>query len=135
MDTMPPIQWDECETFADSDGTPFIRYAICNRHGIVFEMSMHDATIQKLVPQGDSLAVMSFPANNAKIDPIARGFTVLIGFGKPNHPAGNLQFMRLRTAPGFSQDHFADLVARVIGTLKAYDIPFTKHMKDIVQRN
>lgn len=132
---MPPIQWDECEEFTDADGTPFIRYAIWNRHGIGFEMSMHDATIKKLVPQEHWLGVMSLPANNAKIDPIERGFTVLIGFGKPNHPAGNLQFMRLRTTPGFSPEHFADLIARVMGTLRAYDITFTRHMKDIILGN
>ena len=131
---MTPDEWDRFETFT-INGMPFIGYALSDRDGVRFDMTQHDPTIRAAVSQADWLAVTSSPVNNAKVDSIERGFTVLIGFGKPSEPCGNLQFIRLRTRVGFKPARLAKLISLVLAQLVQLGIKLDKKMENTIRLN
>lgn len=120
------IQWDKCETFSASDGTPGIRYAISDRDGVTYEFSMHDPTIKSMVSRDRWLPVHSSPTNCANINQIDGKLIVLCGFGKPNEPVGNLLMMRVGSRPGFSQDRMTQIISLILFTLAGFGIQFNK---------
>jgi hypothetical protein len=131
---MAPNEWDVCETFS-VNGNEAVRHAISDRDGVIYEFSMHDPTIQSMVPQSQWLAAMSAPVTNAKIDRIERGFTVLIGMGKPADPLGNLLFIRVKTNPGFAAHRLAKMIAMVLVILDRFGIRPDKQMIDKIRGN
>ena len=132
----PSIEWDKFEPFVSTDGLPLVRYAVSDRDGVCFEMSMHDETIRGFVPESLCFQVMSFPTNNAKVDPLAGGgFTALFKVGKPNDEAGNLTFMRATTKAGFSAARYATIVAMTFSFMAEVGIRPDKHVMDTIRGN
>jgi hypothetical protein len=132
---MNPIEWDKQETFTAPNGVTAMRYAVSNRNGVTYEFSMHDATIQTMLPQTYWIPVFTAPVNNAKIDRIDGRLVVLCGFGKANDPVGNLVLMRVATIPGFSVERLACVIALILATLARFGIQPDKHMMDTIRGN
>jgi hypothetical protein len=132
---MKPIEWDKQETFTAPNGAVGIRYAVSDRDGITYEFSMHDPTIQSMLPQAYWLPVFSAPASNAKIDRIDGRLIVLCGLNKPNDPLGNLVLMRVASRPGFSPDRMAYIISLILMTLAGFGIRPDQHMADAIRGN
>lgn len=136
LNMIPPIEWDKFEPFVSTDGIPLVRYAVSDRDGVRFEMSMHDETIRGFVPERLCFQVRSFPTNNVKAEPVAGGgFTALFKVGKPNDEAGNLTFMRATTKPGFSAARYAMVVAITFSLMAELDIRPDKHVMVTIRGN
>jgi hypothetical protein len=129
-------EWDKVEYGFSADG-PLIRYSISERDGIRFELSMQDEKIMEMAQEKDVFAVMSFPTNNVKIEPVAGGgFTALIKVGAPKEAGGNLFFYRVtRTGPKFSLARYLRIVELLLTFLDKYGIHLDKHVTDTIRRN
>ena len=132
---MTPIQWDKQEMFTASNGEAGIRYAISSSDGVTYEFSMHDPTIQTMLPQAYWLPVFSAPVNNAKIDRIDGCLVVLCGLSKPNDPSGNLVMMRVASRLGFSPNRMAQIIAVILATLAQFGIRPDKDMMETIRGN
>jgi hypothetical protein len=129
------IQWDKQETFIARNGRVGIRYASSDHDGVIVEFSMHDPTIQEMLPKNHWLPVFTAPSTNAKIDRIDGRLVVLCGFGKPNDPMGNLLLMRLSSRPGFSPERMSKAIVLTLVTLAGFGIRPDKNMMDAVRGN
>lgn len=129
------IQWDKQDLFAAPDGTPRIRYAISNREGVCCEMSMHDPTIQSLLAPAYWLPVFTALQESAKINRVDGRLVVLLGFGKPRDPIGNLIMMRVSSQPGFSPERMALVINLILMTLMHFGIRLDKNMENTIRGN
>ena len=132
---MTPMDWDQQELFTGSNGEVGVRYAFSDRGGVTFELSMHDATIQSILPRGFWLPVYMAPANNSRIDRIDGRLVVLCGFGKVSDPMGNLLLIRVATRPGFSGGRLAFVIAMILLTLLGLGIRLDWNMVDAIRGN
>ena len=133
---MKPIEWDKFEPFISADGLPLVRYAISDRDGVRLEMSMHDDTIRGFVPESVCFALLSFPKNNAKVDPLpGGGFTAVFKVGKADEKAGRLMFIRAATTPNFSAPRYAMAVAMTLSLMTEVGIRPDKHVMDTIRGN
>ena len=132
---LEPIQWDKQEMFTAPNGAFGVRYATSDRDGVTCEFSMHDPTIQSMLPIAYWLPVHSAPINNAKIDRIDGRLVVLCGFGKPNDPMGNLVLMRVASRPGFSLVQMERVFSMIFLTLAELGIRFDKSMENQIRGN
>src|SRR5690349_6454336 len=127
--------WDRQEIFTASNGKVGVRYAISDRDGVSYEFSMHDHTIQSMLPRSLWMPVFTAPSTNAKIDRIDGRLVVLCGLNKPNDPMGNLILMRVGSRPGYSPDRMAHIVTLILGTLAGLGIRPDQHMADTIRGN
>jgi hypothetical protein len=132
---MKPIQWDKQEMFTAPNGQLCVRYAISDHDGVVIEHSMHDPTIQSMLPVDYWLPVYTAPVNNARADRIDGRLVVLCGFGKPDDPTGNLFLMRLASRPGFSATRLAGIIGLMLVSLAAFGIRPDQNMMDTIRKN
>ena len=123
---MKPIQWDKQETFTAPNGQVGMRYAISDHDGVTYEFSMHDPTIQALLPKSVWFPVYSAPTNCANIKRIDGKLVVLCGFGKPNDPMGNLVFMRVSSRAGYLPSRMTQITDMIMVTLTGFGIQFAK---------
>jgi hypothetical protein len=130
-----PIQWDKQEMFVAPNGMQGVRYAISDRDGIVLEFSMHDATIQSLLPRDYWFPVFSTPVNNAKVNLIDGKLVILCGLGKPNDPMGNLILYRVKISRGFLDERKNAVTELLVETLRGFGIKFENNMFDAVRSN
>ena len=110
---MNTSEWDKQETFITSTGETGIRYAKADREGIIYEFSMHEATIQSMLPVEFWAPVFSTPVVNYRIDFIEGKLVVLCGFGVPKDPMGNLILMKVQSRPHYSSRRLADVIKRI----------------------
>jgi hypothetical protein len=92
---MNTLEWDKEETFIAPNGETVIRYAKADRGGIIYEFSMHNATIQSMLPIEFWAPVFSAPVINCRIEFIDGMLIVLCGCGVPTDPVGNLVLMKV----------------------------------------
>src|SRR5579872_5826142 len=111
------FQWDNSDMTVMPDGTLLPKNAVSDKNGVKLEMSMHDGTIQTLLPKSHWLPVFTANIANAKIDRIAGSFIVLAGFGTPDDPAGNLMFFRITTVAPYSPARLAEVISHIVCTL------------------
>jgi hypothetical protein len=110
---MTLVKWDKVETFTTAAGTTAIQYAVRESEGVTEEFSLHDPTIQKLLPSSFWLPVYSYPLNNFRFDIVGGWWVALFGFGKPEDPMGKLMLARVKTQPGYSPERVASFAARI----------------------
>jgi|HubBroStandDraft_5_1064220.scaffolds.fasta_scaffold666673_1 hypothetical protein len=123
------IQWDKFETF-NAGGHTAIRYAFSEKDGVSLEMSLHDPTIQSMFPQSHWFPIYSAPTSNAKIDRIDGKLVVLMGFGKPNDPLGNLMLMRVWSRLGYSKARMGQIITFILISMAKNGIQFEKTTLD-----
>ncbi len=126
------IEWDKVEFFR-SGVAPLIKYAVSERHGVRVELSMHDETIRKMVPERLRFEAMSFPTNNAKIERIEGALVVLIKAGPD--AAGCFVLVKVKTQIGFSPDRLACAITFILASLKGAGIEPGKEVERTIRGN
>lgn len=130
-----PIKWDKSETFTASNGETCTRYAISSKDGVTLEFSIHDPTIQSIVPREYWLAVWTATVTNARFERIDDQLCVLVGFGKSNDPLCNLALYRISTRRDFSRKWLGKIMNFILMTLVGFGIHLDKQMKDLLRNN
>lgn len=129
------MNWDKVTMFNAKTGQQGIRWASSEREGVHCEFSMHDETIQALLPANYWLPVLSATVNNAKIDRIDGRLVALFGLGKPSDPMGNLVLVRLATRPGHNISRLNDCILHILAMLQKFGIKPDKRMEDTIRGN
>jgi hypothetical protein len=121
------LQWDAVQMFRHPQtGAEMPEWAVSTVGTTTVELSMRDERIWRELPREEWLGVMASPVNNVKMNRIDDAWVTLIGFGRPNDPAGNLMFVRVRSYLGIlansprspDAEHFARVTKLVMTTLQ-----------------
>lgn len=139
---MLDLQWDSFSTSKHPPGE-LPEWAVSTVGSTKVELSMRDERIWRELPREQWLGVMLAPQNNVKMGRIHGAWVTLFGFGRPNDPAGNLMFIRVRsdletltTQPGSPDaQQFARATKAIFMTMQGLGISPDSSMLDYMRGN